>query len=908
MVLAITMAFGMVGTMPDVKAASKTLNSSDIANYCNSQVGKSYASGYCLRFVADIFAQLGASRSSSCCAYNYGNTHIVSTSMDNIPVGADVFFGSCGGGPCKTCGARYFGHIGIWVGDGFVHATGGKVQKSSLKGSSWKNKYRGWGYHSNVTISDGGSGNPSGTSTQTEVKGFQSCVEKPAENSANSGDLLMEGWAIDGRGVSEVVAYLNGTPVCNCERFERTDVAKAFPGYPTGKEGFRCKISESALRAGENEIFFRAYTNSNTQVIADFGHRTVNHTPKKGLVFQIEDLPKDLVTEQIVGGWVLTDTPQKVIVVIEGKEYKTERFNRSDVKNVYKNYDASQAGFRLKIDPTMVKSGLNNLVIKAYISPNECQEIYKGEFHATKLPEQMFDAAFYYGMYSCSDSTVKKIGRNAGALYKDWCSRGLSHGYSPSIGFDPVHYLEVNPDVRRAYGNNNFVGAFTHYVNNVLDGREFRDCSPFLKLDFYRTSYSDLKHMYPAQLCYHFTEFGIFENRIASDSSQAAALHKMFDAETFANKNPDLLKVYGNGKANPKGLWQHYWYYTVANNEKRIINKTFDLGFLMDKYGFSNAAEAVNWYLETGYADGYAAEESKDTETKENVGGAIKQPIITAPVLPEAEEEPTENKDETGNKSPETEELSIEDNAEKEDESKEEIEELPIENRDETEEKFPETEETPGNETQTGRPANAGEQNTSEDLNDEEENETEKGDITSGDQEEFPVDEDKEEEGQEKGTCYIVFRSNRKIVKRQMVESGEKIKEPNITRRGYILLGWYSNGKRYCFEEKEIFSNLTLEAKWKRISVGKVRISLTKKGKKLRITYNKIAGAKGYEIEYSKNRKFKNSVKKKTVKLVYETTFLKRNGAYYYVRVRAYKTDSTGAKVFGKWSQKKIKM
>jgi hypothetical protein len=69
----------------------------------------------------------------------------------DIPVGATVYFGNCGGGPCSSCGSSYYGHVGIYVGDGyFVHATGGKVLKSTL--SSWGNKYRGWGYCGNFTL------------------------------------------------------------------------------------------------------------------------------------------------------------------------------------------------------------------------------------------------------------------------------------------------------------------------------------------------------------------------------------------------------------------------------------------------------------------------------------------------------------------------------------------------------------------------------------------------------------------------------------------------------------------------------------------------------------------------------------------------------------------------------------
>lgn len=137
----------------DIQAAKKEFTSKEIASYFKQQEGKTWRVGACLSFVADKFKELGATRSSTCCATNYGNSHILNTGIDDIPIGADVFFGNCGGGPCSRCGSRYYGHVGVYVGDGyFVHATGGKVYKTSI--SRWSNKYRGWGWHGNISVSD----------------------------------------------------------------------------------------------------------------------------------------------------------------------------------------------------------------------------------------------------------------------------------------------------------------------------------------------------------------------------------------------------------------------------------------------------------------------------------------------------------------------------------------------------------------------------------------------------------------------------------------------------------------------------------------------------------------------------------------------------------------------------------
>ena len=141
--------------METVEAA--TLNGYDVANYANSLVGIpkpwDLPYGYCQSFVYRVFAHFGV-ESSACCAYNYSRGRIVSTSMDNIPVGADVFF-SGSSESCDICG-NMCGHVGIYVGDGWVvHLIHG-VEKTQLRTlNSWSNlTYIGWGYHGGVTLSN----------------------------------------------------------------------------------------------------------------------------------------------------------------------------------------------------------------------------------------------------------------------------------------------------------------------------------------------------------------------------------------------------------------------------------------------------------------------------------------------------------------------------------------------------------------------------------------------------------------------------------------------------------------------------------------------------------------------------------------------------------------------------------
>lgn len=99
-------------------------------------------------------------------------------------------------------------------------------------------------------------------------------------------------------------------------------------------------------------------------------------------------------------------------------------------------------------------------------------------------------------------------------------------------------------------------------------------------------------------------------------------------------------------------------------------------------------------------------------------------------------------------------------------------------------------------------------------------------------------------------------------------------------------------------------SNVSTPAPAQKISVakmkGKPKLKL-KKGK-IKVTFKKVTGAKGYEIRYATNKKFKKS-KKVTVKSPKATLKKLKKGKKYFVKVRAYKLNSASQKVYGAYSK-----
>ena len=147
----------------------------------------------------------------------------------------------------------------------------------------------------------------------------------------------------------------------------------------------------------------------------------------------------------------------------------------------------------------------------------------------------------------------------------------------------------------------------------------------------------------------------------------------------------------------------------------------------------------------------------------------------------------------------------------------------------------------------------------------------------------------------------------------QNVKKKAKLKTlPKVVRSGYQFSGWYTaktKGKKVSASTK-VTKNLKLYARWTKVKVAKpsIKKAVNKKKQKAAITVSKVSGAKGYQLLYADNAKFKNA---KTITISKTSTTLKnlQKGKTYYVKARAYKKDSTGEKVFGAYGKsKKIKI
>lgn len=139
---------------------------------------------------------------------------------------------------------------------------------------------------------------------------------------------------------------------------------------------------------------------------------------------------------------------------------------------------------------------------------------------------------------------------------------------------------------------------------------------------------------------------------------------------------------------------------------------------------------------------------------------------------------------------------------------------------------------------------------------------------------------------------------------------GSKVTQPEQpVKKGYLWQGWYAGNEEFSFDNY-VTGDIILEAKWKKVKVGKSAVSSLKaaKGRKVTLKVKKVSDADGYKITYCANAKFKKGVKTKYITKNKLTLKKMKKGTWYF-KVQAYRIDSTGKKVFGKISKaKKIKV
>ena len=228
----------------------------NIVAVAQAQMGKTkaqlnYTEAWCADFVSDCASLAGISNiipGNGYCQTLYNNIKNKGGQDVSSPQKGDIVFYYC-----KSCSVHWC-HVGIMI-NSSQSVEGNYNGKVSLVNGIYKD---GNGH----SLANGHITRRFIRPAYASVKPFHINIDSPKAGASTTSGITAEGWAIYGNGVTNITCNINGNTY-NCSRKSRPDVANAYPGYPTGNEGFSYYIPEYLMHPGTNQLTFTAY-NGNT--------------------------------------------------------------------------------------------------------------------------------------------------------------------------------------------------------------------------------------------------------------------------------------------------------------------------------------------------------------------------------------------------------------------------------------------------------------------------------------------------------------------------------------------------------------------------------------------------------------------------------------------------------------------
>lgn len=141
----------------------------------------------------------------------------------------------------------------------------------------------------------------------------------------------------------------------------------------------------------------------------------------------------------------------------------------------------------------------------------------------------------------------------------------------------------------------------------------------------------------------------------------------------------------------------------------------------------------------------------------------------------------------------------------------------------------------------------------------------------------------------------------------EVSEKEKSVTLHNPTRKGYLFRGWYTDisyENRVTSLEAKGASKVTLYAKWSKVAVATAKINSVRRLKngKIRVRVVKKSGVKGYEYVYSTTYIMAKKTYVVSTRNPKDLCDMKRK-VVYYIKVRSYKLDSCGRRVYGSYSK-----
>ena len=323
-----------------------------------------------------------------------------------------------------------------------------------------------YGYHLHFDLATGAEWNlnnrynPMNESYEYNIinDSFISYLERPASGGNYSGPIAILGYALHKNGIRNVTAWVNGQ-VMGCPMYNSPDVAKVYPGYPTGNEGFQTQIPISCLKEGENEIGIYAYEKDDTpHLIASHKFNWSSFVCKLESPVQNGNYDGTL---SIQGYTLHKNGIKNVTAWVNGQVMDCPMYERKEIAAKYPGYPTGKEGFKTEIPLSCLKNGENEIGVFAYEPNGGTHNIASYKFNYVKESQKPII------------SNVK-ITDLTSAGYTVTCDVNASEGLS-SVQFPTWSYTNGQDDL--VWHEGKITGNTATCKINISDHKRYVNCT-----------------------------------------------------------------------------------------------------------------------------------------------------------------------------------------------------------------------------------------------------------------------------------------------------------------------------------------------------------------------------------------------------------------------------------------------
>nr|WP_242980594.1 N-acetylmuramoyl-L-alanine amidase [Clostridium vincentii] len=220
--------------------------------------------------------------------------------------------------------------------------------------------------------------------------------------SINGNTMKVSGWAISGAGVKEVKVYVNGilkgTVVPS---FARADVSSAYANYMNiAKSGYELSVDITNIPRGTAVITTQEISKDGT-VGKSQKNITVNRNAPIGSIDEPSDGTVITSNEVQISGWGTNDSKTTAVnIYIDGvfKSSATIGISRLDVKNAYKNYQATEtSGYQSKVNVSSLAAGKHTIKVEVIAVDGSKNSMEREFYNKSKTKLIVVDPGHNYG-------------------------------------------------------------------------------------------------------------------------------------------------------------------------------------------------------------------------------------------------------------------------------------------------------------------------------------------------------------------------------------------------------------------------------------------------------------------------------------------------------------------------------